>query len=231
MLKLAALALLLVGGYLAARATPAGDHLTREGIGEAVSLLRGTPWAPAIFVGVYATATALAVPGTILTLAGGAVFGFHWGTLYNFVAANIGANAAFLIARSLGRDAVRRLVGRDSEVLNRLEAMVRRHGFRGLLTLRLIPLVPFNALNFGSGLMPLRWRTYGIATLVGILPGTVVYTFFADALLEGSREASRDAIVRLIVAGALLALLSLLPAILRRLGVRLPGIPSVAADP
>ena len=227
LLKLGALVLLIIGGYLVAKATPVGDYLTREGIGEGINWLRGNPWAPAIFVGIYATATALAVPGTILTLAGGAVFGFHWGTLYNFIAANIGANAAFLIARSLGRDSVRRLIGKDSRVLNKLDGIVEQHGFRGLLTLRLIPLVPFNALNFGSGLMPLKWRTYAIATLAGILPGTAIYTFFADALLQGSQEASRDALVRLIVAGALLVLLSFLPTILKRLNVRLPGMSSV----
>ena len=227
LLKLGILVLILAGGYLVARATPAGDYLTREGVGEAIGWLRGNAWAPVIFVALYATATALAVPGAILTLAGGAVFGFWWGTLYNSIAANIGANAAFLIARSLGRDAVRRLIGKDSNVLNRLDGIVERHGARGLLTLRLIPLVPFNALNFGSGLMPLKWRTYAIATLVGILPGTAIYTFFADALLQGSQEASRDALVRLVLAGALLVLLSFLPTILKRLNVRLPGMSSV----
>ncbi len=223
-LRLGALALLIVGGYLAVKATPAGPYLTREGIGDAIDWLRGNPWAPPIFVGVYAAATALAVPGTLLTLAGGAVFGFHWGTLYNFVAANIGANAAFLVARSLGGDAVRRLIGGDSGALGRLDDIVERHGFRGLLTLRLIPLVPFNALNFGSGLMALKWRPYAIATLVGILPGTAVYTFFADAILQGSQEASRDAWLRVLLAGLLLVLLAFLPTILKKMNVRLPGM-------
>ena len=224
LLKLGAFVLVIIGGYLIAKATPAGDYLTREGIGQGIDWLRGNPWAPVIFVGIYATATALAVPGTILTLAGGAVFGFYWGTLYNFIAANIGANAAFFIARSLGGDAVGRLIGKDSKVLNKLDGIVARHGFRGLLTLRLIPLAPFNALNFGAGLMRLKWRDYAIATLVGILPGTAIYTFFADALLQGSQEASRDALWRLIAAGVLLVLLSFLPAILKKMNVRLPGM-------
>lgn len=226
-LKLAILVLLLAGGYLAATRTPLGSYLTREGIGEAIALLRGNPWAPLIFMATYATATALAVPGTILTLAGGALFGFYWGTLFNFVAANIGANAAFVLARTLGGDGVRRLMGDDSAALQKLDDVVGKHGFQGLLTLRLIPLVPFNALNFGSGLMSLKWRTYAIATLVGILPGTAVYTFFADSLLQGSQEASRDALVRVLVAGGMLLLLSVLPAILKRLGVRLPGMSAV----
>ena len=227
LLKLGAFVLVIIGGYLIAKATSAGDYLTREGIGQGIDWLRGNPWAPVIFVGIYATATALAVPGTILTLAGGAVFGFYWGTLYNFIAANIGANAAFLIARSLGGDAVGRLIGKDSKVLNKLDGIVERHGFRGLLTLRLIPLAPFNALNFGAGLMRLKWRDYAIATLVGILPGTAIYTFFADALLQGSQEASRDALWRLIAAGVLLVLLSFLPAILKKMNVRLPGMSTI----
>ena len=226
-LKLAVLALLLAGGYLAATRTPPGNYLTREGIGEAIALLRGNPWAPLIFMATYATATAMAVPGTILTLAGGALFGFYWGTLFNFVAANIGANAAFVLARTLGGDGVRRLMGDDSAALQKLDDVVGKHGFQGLLTLRLIPLVPFNALNFGSGLMSLKWRTYALATLIGILPGTAVYTFFADSLLQGSQEASRDALVRVLIAGGLLLLLSFLPAILKRLGVRLPGMSAV----
>ncbi len=229
LLKLALLVAVLVGGYLLATQTPLSDYLTRDGIGDAMAWLSGHPWAPGIFIAVYAAATALAVPGTILTLAGGALFGFYWGTLFNFVAANIGANAAFLIARTLGRDGIRGLIGKDSNALEKLDNVVHRHGFRGLLTLRLIPLVPFNALNFGSGLMPLRWRTYAVATLVGILPGTAVYTFFADALLQGSREASTDALVRVLIAGVLLLLLSFLPAILKRMNIRLPGMTAVVA--
>ncbi len=227
LLKLALLAVILIGGYVAAARTPLGAYLTREGIGEAIELLRGNPWAPLIFVATYATATALAVPGTILTLAGGALFGFYWGTLFNFLAANIGANAAFALSRTLGGDGVRRLMGDDSAALQKLDRVVGKHGFRGLLTLRLIPLVPFNALNFGSGLVALKWRNYAIATLIGILPGTAVYTFFAHSLLQGSLEASRDALFGVLLAGALLILLSFLPAILKRLGVKLPGMSAV----
>ncbi len=226
-LKLGAFVLLIVGGFFGIKGTPAGPYLTLEGIGDGIEWLRGNPWAAPIFVGIYATATALAVPGTILTLAGGAVFGFWWGTLYNFIAANIGANAAFLVARSLGGDAVRRLIGKDSKVLNKLDGIVEQHGFRGLLTLRLIPLAPFNALNFGSGLMALKWRSYAIATLIGILPGTAIYTFFADALLQGSQEASRDAWLNVLLAGLLLVLLSFLPAILKKMNVRLPGMSTI----
>ena len=220
LVKLAGLAALVLSGVLAVRFTPLGDFLSREGIAQLTDAVGTSMWAPLVFIAIYAGATALAVPGTILTLAGGALFGVVWGTVYNSVAANIGANLAFLVARFLGRDGVQRLTG---ERLSRLDKATRAHGFRGLLTLRLIPLVPFNALNFGSGLTALSWPSYAIATAVGILPGTIVYTNFADALLAGSQEASREALVRVLVSGGLLVILSFLPLILRKMKVSLPG--------
>lgn len=218
--KLALLAALVAGGALSAAYTPLADYLSRDGIGEAIAWLRGSGAAPLVYVAIYAAATALAIPGSILTLAGGAMFGVVWGTVYTTIGANVGANAAFAVSRGLGREGVERLAGSRLEALDRATA---EHGFRGLLALRLIPAVPFNALNFASGLTAIPWSTYAVATLVGIFPGTVVYTMFADALLTGSQEASRQALLRILVSGALLVLLSFLPTLVRLLGVRMPG--------
>jgi len=221
LLKLAILAGLLVAGAAAEAITPVGDYLNREGVGQGIEWLRGSTAAPLIYIAIYAAATALAIPGSILTLAGGAIFGVLWGTVYTTIGANIGANAAFGIARYLGRSGVERLAGSRLDALDRA---TESHGFRGLLTLRLIPAVPFNALNFASGLTAIRWSTYATGTVIGIFPGTLVYTMFADALVAGSQEASRDALLRVLVSGALLVLLSFLPMIVKRLGVRLPGV-------
>jgi len=220
LLKLGALAVLLVGGALAAAFTPLGDFLSREGIGQAIEWLRGSRAAPMVYISLYTAATALAIPGSLLTLAGGAMFGVAGGTLYTTIGANLGANAAFAIARFLGRGGIESLAGARLEALDKA---TENHGFRGLLTLRLIPAVPFNALNFGSGLTSIRWSTYGLATAIGIFPGTLVYTMFADALLAGSQEASRDALIRVVISGALLIMLSFLPAIAKRMGVKVPG--------
>lgn len=225
-LKLAVLVGVVVGGLLVARYTPLGTYLSRDGIGRGIVALERSPMAPLVFMAVYTLATAIAIPGTVLTLAGGALFGVVWGSLFNWIAANLGANAAFGIARFLGRDAIEKVTG---DRLSKLDRATEEHGFQGLLTLRLIPLVPFNALNFGSGLTAMSWKAYALATAIGILPGTVVYTFFADSLLAGSREASREALLRVALAGGLLILLTFLPRILKRLGVRLPGAGAVVA--
>ncbi len=224
-LRLALLVLIVLGGLAATRFTPVGELLTREGIVDAVDGVRSSVWTPLLFVLLYAGATALAIPGTVLTLAGGALFGVFWGTVFNSIGANIGANLAFLEARYLGRDGVQRLAGRR---LAALDAATREHGFKGLLVLRLVPLVPFNALNFGSGLTAISWSAYALATVVGIFPGTLIYTNFADALLQGSQDASQAAFVRALISGLLLVALSLLPALLRRLRVGLPGAAVVA---
>ncbi len=218
--KLALLLAILVVAGVIVRATPLGEHLTRQGLMDALGAVRGSAWAPAVYVLLYAGATALALPGSLLTIVGGAVFGFGWGVLLVTVGANLGANAAFGLAKALGRDGIERMFGRRLAGLDRATA---QHGFVGLLVLRLIPLVPFNALNFGSGLTAMRWRQYALATVLGILPGTMVYVFFADALVQGSAAASEAARHRLWIAGLLFVALTLLPLVARRLGLKLPS--------
>ncbi len=211
--RLLLLAAILAGAFAAVRLTPVGGYLTREGALAGIEALRGSTWAPFVFIAIYTVATALAIPGTVLTLSGGALFGTAFGTLFNWIGANLGANIAFWMSRALGRDGVQRLLGDRAEALDRV---TRDYGFRGLLTLRLVPLVPFNALNFGSGFTGISGGSYALATAIGILPGTTVYTFFADSLLQGSQEASREAWIRVLIAGLLLVALSLLPTMVKR---------------
>ncbi len=218
-LKLLALVVILGVAAVIVRATPLGEYFTRDGLVDALESVRRSMWAPIVFVAIYSVATALALPGSLLTIGGGAVFGFWWGAVLNTLGANIGANAAFLLSRALGREGIERLAGKRLQGLNRA---TEQHGFYGLFVLRLVPLVPFNALNFGSGLTAIRWRDYALATVIGILPGTLVYTFFADALVQGSTTAGQDAKIRLWIAAGLLLLLSLVPFIAKRLGFRMP---------
>jgi uncharacterized membrane protein YdjX (TVP38/TMEM64 family) len=246
-LKLLTLVGILVVGIVVVRLTPLGAYLTLDGLVDGLGVLRSSVWAPVAFVVIYATATAVALPGSILTIAGGAVFGFWGGALLNTIGANIGANLAFVLARSLGREGLAslsdRLIGWFARVFGRdraerlIEARVAKmseataqYGFFGLLVLRLVPLVPFNALNFGSGFTKLRWRDYALATVIGILPGTLVYTFFADALVLNSTEASQDARVRLWIAAGLLLALSAIPLIVKKLGLKLPTQPPAEAS-
>ena len=225
-LKLLVLVALFAGGWLLVPAS-ARERVTLQGATALVEGLRHAWWAGPAFVGTYMLAAALNFSGLVLTLLGGAVFGFGWGALLNTLGANLGATAAFWLARRLGRDGLKAFFG---DRLAGLDRLTEQAGFAWLLRLRLIPVVPFNLLNFTSGLTALPWRTYAAATAVGILPGTLIYTFFADAILSGSREATRGAFVRVLIAGGLLVLLSFVPTLARRAGwlaVRPSGDPTV----
>ena len=214
--KLLVLVALLVAAALAVRASPARGWLTPRGIEQLLAALREPWWAPLAFIAAYTIAAALNFSGLVLTLVGGAVFGFWWGALLNLLGANLGASAAFWVARLLGREGLHALLG--DRLSGGLDRLAHQAGFAWLLRLRLIPIVPFNLLNFASGLTALPWRTYAAATAIGVIPATLVYTFFADALLSGSREAGHRVFVRLLIAGALLVLLSFVPTIARKLG-------------
>jgi len=127
----------------------------------------------ALYAALYIAVTALSLPGaTILTLAGGAVFGLLWGTLIVSFASSIGATLAFLAARFLLRDWVKSRFG------NRLQTIddgLSRDGAFYLFTLRLVPLFPFFMINLAMGLTPIKTRTFYWVSQVGMLAGTLVY--------------------------------------------------------
>ena len=206
---------LLVGASLIGRSLGLLEYASAERLGEVVRTVRELRWAAPLFVLVYAVVAALGLPGTPLTLAGGAIFGVAAGTGLNWLGATLGATGAYLIARGLGRDAVRSLLG---ERANKLDALTSDGAFASLVRLRLIPVVPFNALNFGAGLAGVRPGPYVLSTALGIIPGTAVYTYFADALIGGVAGARTAAFTQVLIAGALLVALSFVPALARRLG-------------
>lgn len=129
-------------------------------------------WGYLAFVAAYSVATLLLLPKNLLSVVAGALFGVWTGTVLVWVSAMLGSGAAFWLGRSLGRDGVRRLVGRR---LDRLDRLLDRHGALAVLVARLVPVLPFTAVNYGSGVTGVRFLAYLSATAVGIVPGTVAY--------------------------------------------------------
>lgn len=130
-------------------------------------------WGGAVlFAVVYAAATLTPVPKGVLNVAAGVVWGFWSAVVIVYAGAIVGAAAAFWIARGLGRDGVLRLIGRRAAAIDDLLA---RRGFLAILGLRLVPIVPFTALNYASGLTGVGFRNYVLATVIGIIPGTAAY--------------------------------------------------------
>jgi len=173
-------------------------------------------WIAPVFVLTYAALTTVAFPGGALTLAGGALFGLGLGSLLNWTGAVLGACTAYGFARLVGGRAVETLLGRHASALRQLREGGGGHGFWSIFRLRLIPLVPFNALNIASGIARVPFRSYALATALGIIPGTVIYTYFADSVLAGVSGARRHALLNVLIAGGLLLALSFVPAIVKR---------------
>jgi uncharacterized membrane protein YdjX (TVP38/TMEM64 family) len=133
-------------------------------------------WGPVVFIVGYAAATVAFVPGSLLTLAAGAIFGLSQGVLYVFIAAVLGSSAAFLVSRYLARGAVERRLGGNT----RFAVIDRAVGVQGrklVFLLRLSPAFPFNLLNYALGLTSIRFTDY-VAASVGMLPGTVLYVYY-----------------------------------------------------
>lgn len=132
------------------------------------------------YVGVYALAVAFSVPGgTVLTLAGGFLFGTVWGGAYAVTGATLGAVAVFLAARSALGGALRR---KAKPWIGRLEEGFREHAFSYMLFLRLVPLFPFWLVNLVPAFLGVPVGVYALATLVGIVPGALVYASVGNGL-------------------------------------------------
>jgi len=210
--KLALLVVILAATFIVARHLGL-SHGGMTKFAQRARALRDAPYAVPLFLLVYAVAGTLGVPGSVLTLTGGAVFGFELGTLLNWIGASIAAIGGYWLARLLGKDAVERIGGRK---IYALEKLADAHAFSTVLRLRLIPVLPFNALNFACGLVGLDFASYVAGTMIGDLPVTAAYTYFADALLSGVAGARRTALFHASIAGALLILLSFVPGMIKR---------------
>jgi uncharacterized membrane protein YdjX (TVP38/TMEM64 family) len=166
-----------------------------------------------MFVGVFALETLLFVPGSIVGLTGGVLFGPLWGTVWNLAGGTLGATAAFLFARFIAGDWIAaRAQGRLKAVLTGVET----EGWRFVALTRLVPVVPFNVLNYALGLTRIPLSQYVLTTLVCMVPGTAAYAWLGHAgraAMEGNGDALRYGALGL----AALALVVFVPRLIRRL--------------
>jgi uncharacterized membrane protein YdjX (TVP38/TMEM64 family) len=201
-----------------------GEYLNFDKLGERRASLQAfvaenRVVAVLLFVAIYATATTLSIPGaTVLTLAGGFLFGVWLGGAATVVGATIGAVVVFLAARAAAGDFLRRKAG---PAIARIDQGVRENAFSYLLSLRLLPVLPFWLVNLASGFVAIPLRTYAAATFLGIIPGTFIYAGVGAGLgsvFEGREQLDLGVIFKPAILLPLLglALLSLLPIVWRR---------------
>lgn len=168
---------------------------------------------PIIFMLIYAIGSVLFLPGSVITLAGGALFGPVLGTLYNLTGATLGATLAFLIARYLAADTVEQ---KSAGRLKQLKQGVENEGWRFIAFVRLVPLFPFNLLNYALGLTRIKLSHYIVASYICMLPGGFAYTYLGYA----GREAvagSEGLIQKGVLALALLATVAFMPRLIGQL--------------
>jgi uncharacterized membrane protein YdjX (TVP38/TMEM64 family) len=135
-------------------------------------------WAPIGFILLYNVATILLIPGSILTLGSGVLFGIGWGSVYVFIAATLGATFAFLIGRYFARDWVNAKVQKIAK-FQAIDHAIARQGLKIVFLLRLSPLFPFNLLNYALGITQVSLRDYVLGSL-GMIPATILYVYIGS---------------------------------------------------
>ena len=206
---------LLVAGIVAA-------FVWRESLSvEALTLHVGRlGWlAPLVFITGYAIATVFFLPGLLFTLAGGVLFGPLYGTLYNLAGATIGATLAFLVARHLARDWV------EQRSAGRLQALiegVEEEGWHFVAFVRLVPLFPFNLLNYALGLTRIPLAHYVVATFIFMAPAGAAYTYLGYAGRELA-AGGEDVVRKILLAIAVVATVAFASRIIMKLHRRRRG--------
>lgn len=180
LIKRLAVLLLVVSAIVAIRMTGATAYLDQDTLRELIASY-GT-LAPAVYMLVYAIAPALFLPGLPITIAGGILFGPFWGVVYSITSATVGACVAFLISRYVGRTWIEEKL--KSPRWQQLDTMVAQHGWKAVAFTRLIPIFPFNLLNYAFGLTKVKFHHYALTSFVCMLPACIAFIVFSSSLLE-----------------------------------------------
>jgi uncharacterized membrane protein YdjX (TVP38/TMEM64 family) len=183
------------------------------GIGEKLLALRN--WidslgalGPVVFIPIYAGATVAALPGITITIVAGAIFGSLVGVIVVSIASTLGASMAFLIARYFARGATATWLSKR-EKFKKLDDLTEKHDAIIVAIVRLVPLFPFNLVNYGFGLTKVRFWTYVFWSWLCMLPGTILYVVGTDAVIQAivSKKAPWTLIGIVIAVGILLVVL------------------------
>ncbi len=143
------------------------------------------PWGPALFIAIYVLCTVFLVPGSVLTLGAGAIFGVVWGSVYVSLGSTLGATAAFLVGRYLARDWVAKKIEGNAKFAA-IDRAVANEGWKIVGLTRLSPVFPFTLLNYAFGLTRVKLRDYVLSSWIGMMPGTVMYVYLGSLARAGA---------------------------------------------
>lgn len=149
-------------------------------------------WGPVIFIGLYILAAVFFIPGSALTLGGGALFGVVWGSVFVSIGSTLGATCAFLVGRYLARAAIARKI-EGNERFAAIDKAVAGEGWKIVGLTRLSPVFPYTLLNYAFGLTRVSLRDYVLASWIGMLPGTVMYVYLGSLAKAAAGGQTRTA--------------------------------------
>jgi uncharacterized membrane protein YdjX (TVP38/TMEM64 family) len=173
---------------------------------------RSGGYAPLLFVLIFSIAISLGFPGNVMAIAGGALFGLFWGTIWSLVGSTLGAIGAFGLARYFLHGPIERQFGHHP-MLRRLNRAIATYPFSIVLAVRFTPLSPFSLVNFLFGLTRIPLKTYAVGTLLGLIPLTLTYSWLGvtgQQLLQGGDR------LPFFLALGMLTLLSVLPIFIKK---------------
>jgi phospholipase D1/2 len=211
-----ALLALLAGGAVGLYLSPLRAYLTREHIHDLIDHLRGIWYGPLLLIAFYAIGCTFAFPASIFVIAAGVIWGWKLGAVYAITGGMLGAIASYFVGGFLGEGLLEKFGSAGRAVRRQVESA----GFTSMLIVRLIPGPPFAVWNYAAGIARMRFRDYFWATLLGVIPSHIVFTYCADSLVNGTMTQG-DALRRLaIVCALLLALITIPLVIKKRLGAQ-----------
>ena len=167
--------LLLIGSfvvYIFSLGLPL-DEALQQTLRQLVEFTRRSPFAPLVYIGIYTLRPVVLFPATLLTLAGGALFGAVWGILYTIIGANLGATLAYFIGYFFGQNALE-TEGEETGRLQRWTQRMRENSFETVLTMRFI-FLPYDLVNYLAGFLRINYGAFIFATILGSLPGTLSF--------------------------------------------------------
>lgn len=176
-IKFILFASIIISGYLLLRFTRCSEYLDPERLKNFIA--SWSDRAPVIFILISALRPLVLFPASILVIVAGLLFGTFAGTLYAVVGSTAGAIVAYFFSKLLGSGFIYLLFGNQ---LLRIESVLHEQGIRIVFLLRLIPIIPFDLVNYASGLVKVKFVNYVTGTFLGLIPATFAYTFLGESL-------------------------------------------------
>ena len=153
-------------------------------------------WAPVIYIVVYTIRPLVFFPASVLSIAGGLAFGAWMGTVYTIIGATLGAMLSFYVAKTVGKS----LVKKDwTGNAGKIQAQMEQNGFLYVLLFRLIPVINFDLISYMAAIAKVRFTSFALATLIGIIPGTFAYNFLGSSFVSGNPKTIFFAVVVFVV--------------------------------